>query len=218
LIALYRYLLAGSVQSQRYVPPTLVFLAALSVGTSSDNGPLLRTYSFCVAAVLACSTWLTVTVVGQEHPVQRQVVVVASGSARRVLAATVAVALTGCLFLIAIGLVYPLLVGDHAVTAGALVAGAVAQFAAALVGTALGLLTSRLVVPRLGVAVVAAVAVLLAMLLVRWISPINPLVRLLSTAGEPGVTAVPLAVLTGLSAALLAVSAVITQWVSARRG
>lgn len=218
MIGLYRYLLAGWVLSQRYVPPVLVFLAALSVGTGSDSGPLLRTYSFCVGAVLACGAWLAVTVVNHEDPVQRQVVTVAAGSARRVLAATVAVALTGCLFLIALGLFIPLLVGHHTVTAGVLAAGAVAQFAAALVGTALGLLVSRSVIPRLGIAVATAVAALLAMLLIGWISPINPLIRLLSNAGTPGGVAVRLVVLTGLSAALLAVGAAITQWVASRRG
>lgn len=217
MIALYRYQLTSMVLSQRYLPPALVYLAALSVGTSSDNGPLLRSYSFCVAAVLACSTWLAVSVVNHEDPVQRQVTTVAAGGSRRMLGAAIAVTFTGCLFLTALGLIYPILTGDHVVTAGAVLVGAVAQLAAALVGTALGLLTSRLVIPRLGIAMVVAVTALLAILLVRWISPVSPLIRLLSNATSPDSTTIPLTALTAVSVAILAVSAIITQRVADRR-
>jgi hypothetical protein len=218
LIALYRYVLAGTLLSQRYVPPVLVFLVALSVGTSSDSGPLLGSYAFCVGAVVACGTWLAIAVVNHEDPVQRQVVVTAAGSARRVLVATVAVALTGCLLLIAIGLVYPIATGHHTVTAGALLVGAIAQLAGAFVGVALGLPASRLVIRRFGIAMVIAVTGLLAVVLIRWISPVNPLVRLLSNADRPGDTVARLAVLTGWSAVLLAVSVITTQWLAGRRG
>ncbi len=217
MIALYRYQLSGLLLSQRYLPPVLVFLAALSVGTSSDTSPLLHAYSFCVAAIFACALWLAVAVVNHENPVQRQVIVVSAGSSRRVLTVTVAVALTGCLFLTAIGLVYPMLVGQRTVTAGTVAAGAVAQMSAACVGTAVGLVTSRLVITRLGVAVVVAVAALLAMLLVGWISPISPLIRLLADAGSPGGIAVRLGALAVVSAAMLAAGTVLTRLVSDRR-
>jgi hypothetical protein len=69
--ALYRYLLTSVLLSQRYLPPTLLFLAAMAVGTTSDNGPLESSYAFCVLAMLVCSTWLTVSIVNHEDPTQR---------------------------------------------------------------------------------------------------------------------------------------------------
>ncbi len=217
MIALYRYQLSSLLLSQRYLPPVLVFLAALSVGTSSDSSPLLHAYSFCVAAILACSMWLTVAVVNHENPVQRQVIVVAAGSSRRVLAVTVAVTLTGCALLTAIGLVYPMIIGQRTVTAGVVVAGTVAQLSAASVGVAVGLLTSRLVITRVGVAVVVAVGALLAMLLVGWISPISPLIRLLTDAASAGGIAVRLGALAAVSLTMLAAGTAVTHLVAGRR-
>jgi hypothetical protein len=66
--AFYRYLLRSVLLSQRYLPPTLFFLAALAVGTSSDSGPLESSYAFCVLAMLVCTTWLTVSIVNHEDP------------------------------------------------------------------------------------------------------------------------------------------------------
>ncbi|MEV8635090.1 hypothetical protein AB0395_25880 [Streptosporangium sp. NPDC051023] len=217
MIALYRYQLASLVFSQRYLPPVLVFLVALSVGTSSGAGPLLGAYAFCVIAVLGCATWLTIAVVNHEDPTQRQVVTVTVGTAERVLAANVATALTGCSFMIVIGLGYPILMGHYIVTATAVATGALAQLAMALLGMALGLLTSRLVIPRLGVAVIVAVVVLLAMLLLPWLSPVRPLIQLLSDAPYPDDVAVRAAVLTCVSAVILAACSIATHLV-ARRG
>jgi hypothetical protein len=217
VIALYRYLLISVLLSQRYLPPVLVFLVALFTGTSADSGPLLHAYSFCVLAVVACSTWLAVAVVNHENAIQRQVVIVTAGSAQRVLAVTVAVALTGCLFMIAVGLVYPTVTGRHVVTAGAVAAGAAAQLAAALIGISLGLLTSRLVIPRVGVAVLTAVLVLVVLLVVRDASPVGPLIRLLDRASSPASIAGRLAGLTAISAAVLAASAIATHLIARRR-
>ncbi|WP_433170508.1 hypothetical protein [Actinoallomurus sp. CA-150999] len=215
MIALYRYLMSSMVLSQRYLPPTLVFLAALSVGTGSDAGPLWQTYSFCVAAIVTCATWMTVALIDHEDAVQRQVITVAAGGARRVLAATIAAALTGDLLLITLGMTIPIAIGHHTVTAGALAAGTVAQLAAALVGNALGLLTSRPVIPRVGVALVVALAALLVMLLVRWASPINPLIHALSGSHSPH--PVSLGLLAGVSVLLLAASAAVTLRITERR-
>lgn len=217
MIALYRYLFTSVLHSQLYLPPVLFFLIALSVGTSAGSGPLLHAYSFCVLAVLACTTWLTVAIINHESTIQRHLVIVTAGNARRVLAMSIAVASSGCLLMTAIGLVYPILTGRYAVTAGAISAGATAQVAVGLLGISLGLLTSRLVIPRIGVAVLTATTVLVALLIVPEASPANMLIRLLNNASSPAGIACMLAGLTAISAAVLGAATVATHLISSRR-
>jgi hypothetical protein len=214
VIALYRYLLLSVLLSQRYLPPTLIFLAAMAVGTTSDSGPLESSYAFCVLAVLVCTTWLTVAIVNQVDPTQHKITLVTIGSSFRVLATTVAVVVTWSLPLVAIGLLYPIATGNHVVTAGALTTGAVAQLAATMTGTSIGLLCSRLVIPRIGIAMLTAAAALLAVLLIRWISPIRPLMTILS---DDRATAVPLTLLTALSAVILTAALFATRTLADRK-
>ena len=215
--ALYRYLLASVLLSQRYLPPTLIFLAALAVGVTSDNGPLQASYAFCVLAMLICSTWLAVSIVNHEDPTQRKITLVMMGDSLRVLAITVAVVLTWSIPLIAVGLIYPIVTGKHVVTAGNLTVGAVAQLAAAMIGTAIGLLCSRLIIPRIGIATLTAAAAILVVLLIRWVSPIRPIMTLLSNGHTATEDAVPLALLTILCAAILAAALLATRGIADRK-
>ncbi|TCC24076.1 hypothetical protein [Kribbella sindirgiensis] len=215
--ALYRYLLTSVLLSQRYLPPTLIFLAAMAVGTTSDNGPLQSSYSFCVLAMLVCTTWLTVSIVNHEDPTQRKITLVMIGSSLRVLTMTVAVVITWCVPLLLIGLVYPIVTGKHVVTAGDLAVGAAAQLGAAMTGVAIGLLCSRLVIPRIGVAMLTAAAAILAVLLLRWISPIRPIMTVLSDEKTAGANAVPLTLLAVLSAILLAAAVLATKLLADRK-
>ncbi|RZT12034.1 hypothetical protein EV649_7690 [Kribbella sp. VKM Ac-2569] len=215
--ALYRYLLTSVLLSQRYLPPTLIFLAAMAVGTTSDNGPLQSSYSFCVLAMLVCTTWLTVSVVNHEDPTQRKITLVMIGSSLRVLTTTVAVVITWCVPLLVIGLVYPIVTGKHVVTAGDLAVGAAAQLGAAMIGIAIGLLCSRLVIPRIGVAMLTAAAAILAVLLLRWISPIRPIMTVLSDEKSAGANAVPLTLLAALSAILLSAAVLATKLLADRK-
>ncbi|MGC4941318.1 hypothetical protein [Kribbella sp. DT2] len=215
--ALYRYLLTSVLLSQRYLPPTLIFLAALAVGVTSDNGPLQSSYAFCVLAVLICSTWLAVAVINHEDPTQHKITVVMIGDPLRVLAITVAVVLTWCVPLIVIGLIYPIVTGSHTVTAGDLAVGTVAQLAAAMIGTAIGLLCSRLVIPRIGIATLTAAAAILAVLLLQWLSPIRPLMTLLANERSAGQNALPLASLTALCLAVLVIATLATRTVADRK-
>ena len=217
MTALYRYLMASVLLSQRYLPPTLIFLAAMAVGTTSDNGPLQSSYAFCVLAMLVCTTWLTVSLVNHEDPTQHKITLVMIGSSLRVLAITVTVVLTWCVPLLVVGIVYPIVTGKHAFTAGDLVVGAAAQLAAAMIGIAIGLLCSRLVIPRIGIAMLTAAAAILAVLLLRWISPIRPLMTLLSDGRTPGGTAVPLTLLTALAAAILIAALFATRALADRK-
>jgi hypothetical protein len=215
--ALYRYLLTSVLLSQRYLPPTLIFLAAMAVGTTSDNGPLQSSYSFCVLAMLICTTWLTVSIVNHEDPTQRKITLVMIGSSLRVLTMTVAVVITWCVPLLLIGLGYPIVTGKHTVTATDLAVGAAAQLGAAMIGTAIGLLCSRLVIPRIGVAMLAAAAAILAVLLLRWISPIRPIMTVLSNEKSAATNAVPLTLLAALSAILLSAAVLATKLLADRK-
>jgi hypothetical protein len=215
--ALYRYLMTSVLLSQRYLPPTLIFLAAMAVGTTSDNGPLQSSYAFCVLAMLVCTTWLTVSIVNHEDPTQRKITLVMIGSPLRVLTTTVAVVVTWCVPLLVIGLVYPIVTGKHTVTAADLGVGAAAQLGAAMIGIAIGLLCSRLVIPRIGVAMLTAAAAIIAVLLVRWISPIRPIMTVLSDEKPAGANAVPLTLLAVLSAILLTAAVLATKALADRR-
>ena len=215
--ALYRYLLTSVLLSQRYLPPTLIFLAAMAVGTTSDNGPLQASYSFCVLAMLVCTTWLTVSIVNHEDPTQRKITLVMIGSSLRVLTITVAVVITWCVPLLVIGLVYPIVTGKHVVTAADLGVGAAAQLGAAMIGIAIGLLCSRLVIPRIGVAMLTAAAAILAVLLLRWISPIRPIMTVLSDEKPAGTNAVPLTLLAAISALMLSAAVLATKLLADRK-
>ncbi|HET6985558.1 MAG TPA: hypothetical protein VFI00_03045 [Kribbella sp.] len=217
MTALYRYLMASVLLSQRYLPPTLIFLAAMAVGTTSDNGPLQSSYAFCVLAMLVCTTWLTVSIVNHEDPTQHKITLVMIGSSLRVLAITVTVVLTWCVPLLVVGIVYPIVTGKHVVTAGDLVVGAAAQLGAAMIGIAIGLLCSRLVIPRIGIAMLTAAAAILVVLLLRWISPIRPLMTLLSDGRTASATAVPLTLLTALAAAILTAAVFATRALADRK-
>ncbi|MFF0342572.1 hypothetical protein [Kribbella sp. NPDC004875] len=216
MTAHYRYLLHSVLLSQRYLPPMLIFFGVIAVGTTSDNGPLQSSYGFCVLVMLVCATWMTVAIVNHEDPTQRQITVVTIGSSLRVLAITVAVVLTWCLPLLVFGLVCPLVTGDHHARPGDVLVGAGAQLAAAMIGIAIGLLCSRLVIRRIGVAMLAA-ATLVLFMLVRWVSPIRALMKVLSNEKSAGVNAVPTTLWAVLCLAVLVAAVLVTRRVADRR-
>ncbi len=217
MIALFRYTLSVLLHSQRYLPPTLAFLALLAILTSSDSGPILPVYAVCAGLVFVCSTWLTVSLVNTEEPVSRAIVVVNSRDSRKVLAAAVLVALAASLFLTVIGLYYPLVSGKHTVTGSDLLLGAEAQLTCAFVGIGMGLLTSRLVIGRPGYSLVAALALVLALLLVKWIPPVHPLLSLLGGGRKAADLMAPVSGLAAVGVLVLLASAAGTQYVAVRR-
>lgn len=215
MTAVFRYVLATVLHSQRYVAPAVFFVAIVAILTASDSGPLLQTYSASAAAMVAGAVWLTVAVVGVEEPVGRSVLVVAAGRSRDVLLATVAVVFVFCVVLGAVGLVYPLYTGSHRVTPGAVALGAVAELTSACVGIGLGLLCSRLVVPRPGFSMLLGLALVLATLVLPWM-PVYPMLRAMSAEHHGGHGTV-FAVCTTLGVAVLAAGTAVTQFVGARR-
>lgn len=215
MTAVFRYVLATVLHSQRYVAPAVFFIVVVAILTASDSGPLLQTYSASAAAMLAGTVWLTVAVVGVEEPVGRSVLVVAAGRSRDVLVATVAVVFAFCAVLGVIGLIYPLYSGSHEVTARAVELGAVAELTSACVGVGLGLLCSRLVVPRPGFSMLLGLALVLATLVVPWL-PVFPMLRSMS-ADHHGGHGTVFAGCATLGIGVLAAAGAVAQFVGTRR-
>jgi hypothetical protein len=179
------YVLCLLGRGQTYVPPLLLYAAAIVVLTVNDLGPLVGTYAACSLILFVCQVWLTVTVVNVQTPTPRAVPTVPPGSDRRVLLAEVLAATVLCGLLTVVGLVFPIVSGEHEVTVGAVAVGALAQMTCGVTGIAGGLLCSRPVVPRTGAAVVLALA-LIGTVVIAALPPVGPVVRLLGREEVPG--------------------------------
>jgi hypothetical protein len=216
MTALVRYLLGGLGASQRYLPPALLFVIAVTVVTSSERASLAPSYSFCALAQFICMTWLTVVLANTENPVQRAMTTVAAHGSHRVLLANVWAAVLASVALMVFGLVIPVVLGASPVTVSAVMVGVVAQLTGGLSGIAVGLVCSRLVVPRSGYALFAAFGLILVMVLVPWVPPINPMLRLVSSDLGTDHSIVALGIYAGVSVAILAVSMVVTHHIARR--
>ncbi|MFF9798831.1 hypothetical protein ACF1G3_15525 [Streptomyces rochei] len=217
MIALVGYMVTVLLLSQRYLAPLLLFLGLVAVLTSSDSGPLTATYASVAGAMLPCSVWLTVTLIGLEDRAHRSIVVISAGSHLRVLLATVATAATGCLLLTAAGLVLPLMLGAHTPGLADLALGIAAQFTCACTGMAIGLVCSRLIFRRPGHALVLALVLLLAVLLGKGVSPVNIMLTRLQSASDSADVLAPTGGLLAVTAGVLAAAVAVTQAVTRRK-
>ncbi|AIJ20149.1 hypothetical protein [Amycolatopsis methanolica] len=160
---------------------------------------------------MAC--WLTVALVDAEDPVQRLFTLVHARRLSTVRTGFVAAAALCCVVLTAVSLAWAALV-HHGLPAAVLNDGVVAHAACAAAGIGLGLPCSRLVLPRIGYTVLAALVLLGVVLLVRWVPVVNPMPRSLTGAGSH-TSAVALGLLGGVL--LLVVSAAVTGRIVHRR-
>ncbi|MGW1892276.1 hypothetical protein ACWCP6_18755 [Streptomyces sp. NPDC002004] len=217
MIALARYMLTVLLLSQRYLAPLLLFLGLVAVLTSSDTGPLAATYASVAGAMLLCSVWLTMALIGLEDQPHRSIVVVSAGSHLRVLLGTVGTAAVWCLLLTAAGLVLPLMFGTHTFGLADLALGTEAQLTCAFSGMAIGLVCSRLVFRRQGYALVLALVLVLAVLIGKGVSPVNIMLTHLQSASDSADVLVSTGVLLAVATAFLAAGVAITQAISLRR-
>jgi hypothetical protein len=217
VIALVRYTLANVVLSQRYLPPVLLFFVVLVVFTGADSGPLPPVYAVSAGAVFACGTWLTIVTVNAEDPTRRAVTVVSAGGSGRVLAASVWVAFVWCVCLGVVGLLYPLAVGHHRAVPAAFALGSVAELTGACTGIAVGLLCSRIVLRRAGVAVLAALAAIFAFLLVPGLPPVRSVFLLLAGGRPASAVLAPAIGFAAVAVVLLVGSSVLTRFVARRK-
>jgi len=155
---------------------------------------------------------LTVALVDAEDPVQRLITWVHARRLSTVLAGIVGAVGTWCVALMVVPLVWAAVV-HPGFSAAALVDGVIAHLACTATGVAIGLPCSRLLLPRIGFTVLAALTLLGAVLLARWVPVVNPMLRALLGDGGHG------PVVYGLTCGvvLLAVSAGGTGWAVRRR-
>ncbi|GAA1961048.1 hypothetical protein [Amycolatopsis minnesotensis] len=217
MTALVRYVLLDSLQSQRYFPPVALYLVAAMVLTSSGEDAVAPLFALTAAALLVCSTWLTVAVHNSEDPVQRAITAVNAGSPRRVLLAGIVVALGSSAVLGLFGLAYPLLVVGHAAPL-TLLAGLEAELLSAFVGVAIGTVCCRLVVPRIGYAVICAVVGLVIAGLSPWLPLVHPAFQLLVRDAPPAELAGSMLPLLACGALVLVGCGAVTEAVARRRG
>jgi len=217
MFALIRYWLAVLLYSQRYFAPLLLFVVGVVVLTSNDRGPLTSSYGSCTALLFPSAVWLTTVLIRADDPVQHDITVVNARSASRVLAAAVLAAVGGSAVGVLFGLVYPIFGGSHQVSVLAVTVGAMSLLCAAVTGVGVGLICSRLVIPRPAVSLGLALILAIICLVSPWASPLNALLLTMSSDRTPAQMVVPVGTLSGLGVLLLIGAATLTHFVGVRR-
>jgi hypothetical protein len=219
MTALFRYTAAILFHSQRYVAPVLVFLLAAGAFVHGDaNQPAVPVFGAMAGVEFAFAIWLTVALVNVEDPVQRMITAVNSGRSRSILIAPVLVVLACCVLLDALVLAVPVVFGFTGLTGLDLLAGGEALLTGACAGIAIGLLTSRLVIRRIGFALLSILVLLVLFLVVPWLPPIHPVIFLL--AGHPSATGGLVgstSIYTAVAVLMLAAAVLGTHAIAARR-
>ncbi|OXM51471.1 hypothetical protein [Amycolatopsis alba] len=206
MLAMTRYYLALLGHSQRYLPAILAYIAVNTVLYTDPKSPLLPQYGISAGSLLVVSCWLTIAMLDVEDPMQRLVTFSHARRWRSILGgATLAV--FGCA--VALILVTVLWSGlrTGGFTIGTFALGSAAHALCALFGIAIGLPCSRLLIPRVGWSVLAAIFALAAVLLVKWLPLANPLLRAL-TSQQPVAVPFTVAVVAAVAALLLSATAV----------
>ncbi|GHE80519.1 hypothetical protein GCM10018785_55720 [Streptomyces longispororuber] len=221
MAALVRYRTALLLRSQRWLAPVILYAVFLAVGVQGGQ-PVLDSLAYAAAALLPVTAWLVRICVTVEPAGARGCTAAAAGPRRAHLAglltAFLAAGALGAAATVAVAVISDAASTDHqtAVARGpAAVAGLLAMLVSALVGTAVGALTSR---PVLRSTAHAVPALLLAALLalVTTGSPAKAALTDLTRGSRDGV--VPLPVGAPAAALAVAVAAVAAAcWVSARR-
>ena len=212
MTALLRYQADLLVRSQRWLPPFILYAVFLGVGVQSGQ-PVLDSLGYTAAALLPVAAWLVRICVTNEPPAARSCVAAAVGPARAHLASLLvalgAAATVGTVATLVVALISDPMSADHRTRVPLLPAGAaglLAALACALLGTAVGALTTWPVLRSTGRAVPALLlAALLA--LVATGSPAQAAVGGLVTGSRSGTVPVPLLPLTGAALLAAAVSA-----------
>ncbi|GGS15957.1 hypothetical protein GCM10010252_64290 [Streptomyces aureoverticillatus] len=222
MTALLRYQSALLLRSQRWLAPAVLYAAFLAVGVQSGQ-PVLDSLAYAAAALLPVAAWLVRICVTNEPPAARGCTAAAAGPRRAHLAclltALLAVTLLGVAAVAVVAGISDAASTDHrtAVARGpAAGAGLLAMLVSALLGTAVGALTTWPLLRSPGRAVPALLlAAVLA--LVTAGSPARAALTELIDGSRDGVVPVPLGAVAGaVAAAALAVA--VSCGVCSRRG
>ena len=210
MIPLLRYQTALLVRSQRWLPPFVLYAAFLSVGVQGGQ-PVLDSLGYAAAAVLPVAAWLVCICVTNEPPAARSCVGAAAGPGRAhlacVLVALGASAALGMAATVAVTVISSHTSTDHRIRipeVPAAGAGLIAALVCALLGTAIGALTSWPLLRSPGRAVPALMVAALLALVVSG-SPAQAAVSALVSGSQSA--RVPVPVLPLVLAALVTVAA-----------
>ncbi len=212
MLALTRYYLALLGHSQRYLPALLAYLALCVILYADPHSPPLPLFGVSAGGLLVVSCWLTIALLDIEDPVQRLVTLSHARQWRRLITGAVLTVLGCSLVLTVITEAWSAL-KSFKVQPAALSIGLLAHIACALLGIAIALPCSRLLVNRIGWTVLAAVVTLVVVLLAK-IPLVHPLLQALTNEDPVGGPLV-LAVVT--SVVVLAVSFVVVSRLVQRR-
>jgi hypothetical protein len=219
---LLRYQAALLLRSQRWLPPVILYAVFLAVGVQTGQ-PVLDSLGYAAAAVLPVAAWFVRICATNEPPAARSCVGAAGGPARAHLACLLtafgAAGLLGAVATVVVTVVSDPASTDHrtpvpAVPAGG--AGLLAALVCALLGTAVGALTTWPLLRSAGRAVPATLLGAVLALVVTG-SPARAAISDLVTGSQAGTVPVPLLPLIGagaVAAAAIAVACALTT----RRG
>ncbi|AQS66960.1 hypothetical protein [Streptomyces pactum] len=197
MTALLRYQAALLLRSQRWLPPVILYAAALGIGVQGGQ-PVLDSLGWAAAVLLPVAAWLVRICVTGEPPAARGCVAAARGPARAHLACLLvalgAAVVLGAAATVVVTLISDPVSTDHGTRVPPLAAGGAGLLAAlvcALLGTAVGALTAWPLLCSPGRAVPALLlAALLA--LVASGSPARAAVGGLVTGSRSGTVPLPL--------------------------
>ncbi|MFJ5268734.1 ABC transporter [Streptomyces sp. NPDC088358] len=219
MTALLRYQTALLLRSQRWLPPFVLYAAFLGIGVQSGQ-PVLDSLGYAAAAVLPVAAWLVRVCATNEPPAARGCTSAAAGPGRAHLACLLVALATAVLIGAAATLVVTLISDptstDHQKRVPVLAAagaGLLVALVCALLGTAVGALTTWPLLRTPGRAVPAMLLVVLLALVAPG-SPARAALTDLISGSRTGTVPAPLLPLTGaalLTAAALAAACALTS-------
>lgn len=183
MIALLRYTLSDTFDTQRWVAP-VVSLGVIVAVLSAQTGSVLPTYAILATALVFIGTWLTVVVVNNEDSLQQTITETCAGSRAKLRLAKLLSSYLLCIVLGLAAMIPPAFISNDAVRMNDLLAGACAQAIAALAGVALGALCSRPIVRRHAWSVLLGLLVGLGTILIPDGIPSRQLLVLFNKTGQ----------------------------------
>jgi hypothetical protein len=176
VLAVTRYQLALLGHSQRYAPAAGLYFVVMAIQYGDPRSPIMPEFSFSAGALLVTACWLTIALLDIEDPVQRLITLSHARRWRPILAGTVLAVLACAFVTTVISEAWAALV-HHGTDTSTLLRGLVAHLTCALIGVAIGLPCSKLLVPRVGNTLLFAAVALCVVLLSSWLPLANPLLR-----------------------------------------
>lgn len=196
---------------QTALAPVLAYLAVLGAVYASDAGPPVPAGSVTAVALMPVSAWLLRLAATAERPPYAEVTAVAVGGRGRLHLARCLAVLVVATGLTGVSLLWAALANPHPYRADTLLTMVGMHLAEATAGVGIGSLVAPPLPVAAGAAVVTVTAVVVVSLVVAWLPPLNPLLRVLDHTPLPGPAriagAVLQAVATGVVAAGCAVAA-----------